>query len=278
MPPYKAALSITLDNLGEAADLHRGLWPSEQPIGNHFTATETVPKILDLLDDCKVKATYFIEGWNFSVYSDTIREVAARGHEVGFHAWQHEVWKSLDAETEVKNLDASVRGVEGVLGHGFRGFRPPGGLVTEQTLSLMKERGFTYLSPAAKRPAVVDGVAMVPFKWEDIDAYFYLPSLAPVRERNGDVSECLDAQVLKRRMCRRVDQVVERGEYASLLFHPFLTNDEERLDVMRDVVEYAKGKRGLWVAKCEDVAGWIHNHVESFGIDPQWDTVEWKKK
>ena len=268
-----------MDNLGEAADIHRGLHPPDKPLGSHISLT-TLPLMLDLLKQNNIKATYFIEGWNNTHYPEIIRDVASQGHEIGFHAWQHEVWKSLDAETEVSNLDKSCKDLEGVFGKekDYRGFRPPGGLVTDRTLALMKERGFTYLSPAARRCAVVDGVAMVPFRWEDIDAYYYLPSMSVVRERNGDGEECLGPEAFKKRLLRRVDELCRDGGYAAFLFHPFLTLDEERLRVMGEVLEEVRRRDELWVATCAEVAEWVTGNETAFGSNPEWDLVEWKKK
>ena len=274
----KGCISLTMDNMGEAADLHRGIWDASKPIGSHPSVTTALPQMLSILSSEDIRATYFIEGWNSTVYPSAIKSVVAAGHEVGFHAWQHEVWKGLDRETEVTNLDRSISGVKD-LGVTYKGFRPPGGLVTEHTLGLMKERGMSYLSPAAARCAVVQDVAMVPFQWRDIDAYFYLPSLAPIRKMLGDGEECLSPTVLKERLVKRIDEVATEGGYLALLFHPFLQTDEERMRVMREVVEYVKEKGDdVWVAPCGEVADWVLQHKDEFGTDPGWDTAEWKKK
>ncbi|GAB7342455.1 hypothetical protein MBLNU457_g0659t2 [Dothideomycetes sp. NU457] len=268
-----------MDNMGEAADIHRGLWdPSLKPVGSHYSVLSSLPQMLSILSSESIKATYFIEGWNSGVYPDAIKRVRDEGHEVGFHAWQHEVWKGLDYETEVTNLSKSIDGV-GELGIEYAGFRPPGGLVTDKTLGLMKEKGLRYLSPAAQRCAVVEDVAMVPFQWRDIDAYFYLPSLAPIRKMQGDGEECLSPEVLKERLVRRIDEVATSGGFLALLFHPFLQTDEERMRIMREVVEYVKTKgESVWVAPCGEVAEWVLKNREEFGSDPGWDTAEWKKK
>lgn len=265
--------------MGEAADLHRGVWPANKPIGAHYSVTSSLPAMLSILATHGLKSTYFIEAWNCEPahYPSVIQSLQAQGHEIGFHAYQHEVWKLLDEETELANLEKSVRNAEAV-GVAYKGFRPPGGLVTERTLGLMRERGFTYLSPAAQRPAIVDGIAMVPFQWESIDAYFYMGETASLRTARGDGQEVLSPRILRERLCRRVDEVIAEGGYLALLFHPFLQVDEEKMGVMREVVAYVKGKEEeVWIAPCRDVAEWILAHPDSFGTDPGWDNAEWKK-
>ena len=273
----RACISLTMDNMGEAADLNRGLWPKDKPIGSHYSVIEKLPKMLDLLDKYHIPATYFVEGWNSPIYPDTIQHVQTRGHEIGFHAYQHEVWKNLDAETEVGNLDKSVENAKAI-GVQYKGFRPPGGLVTDRTLNLMKEKGMTYLSPAAERPALADGIAMVPFQWESIDAYFYMASTAALRKGKGDTEDVLSPQVLKERLIKRIDEVVREGGYLALLFHPFLQTEDEKLQVMEEVVEHIVSKQEeAWIAQCKDVADWIRKNPEAFGNDPGWDKAEWKK-
>ncbi|GAM85600.1 hypothetical protein ANO11243_036070 [Dothideomycetidae sp. 11243] len=269
-----------MDNMGEAADLHRGLHDPSVAIGHHHSVTTQLPRLLSALKSRSIHATYFIEGWNNTHYSDTIRSVAAAGHEIGFHAWQHEVWKNLDAATEVANLDRSVRDAERWAGVQYRGFRPPGGGVTERTLGLLKDRGFTYISPAAERCAVVDGVAVVPFQWRSIDAYFYIEATGVLREARGDGKGIMSPTQMRDRLLRRVDECLEEGGYLALLFHPFLTESEERHKVVEAVLDHVKKreKDGLWIAKCDEVADWVLRHPEQFGDDPGWDTAEWKKK
>jgi hypothetical protein len=43
-PP--GAISITFDNLGEAAQLELGMWPDDVAQGQHFTVTEVLPRLL----------------------------------------------------------------------------------------------------------------------------------------------------------------------------------------------------------------------------------------
>ena len=73
-------IALTFDNLGEAADLERGLWPADAPLGHHPSVTVALPRLLDALDDLGLRATFCVEALNCEVYPDAVRGIAARGH------------------------------------------------------------------------------------------------------------------------------------------------------------------------------------------------------
>ena len=91
-------VSLTFDNLGEVADLERGRWPADAPLGRHASVTRTLPRMLELLAAAEVRATFFVEGLNAELYPDALRSIADAGHEVAFHGWQHEQWADLSPQ------------------------------------------------------------------------------------------------------------------------------------------------------------------------------------
>ena len=94
----RGALSLSFDNLGEAAEIGAGaLAPDASGIGSHPTATAVLPGLLDRLATRGLRATFFVEGLNAELYPDLLREIDARGHEVAYHAWTHEWWGGLPA-------------------------------------------------------------------------------------------------------------------------------------------------------------------------------------
>src|SRR5919205_841121 len=99
---------LTFDNLGEAAELEQGTWPADAPRGEHPSVVEALPSLLDLLDELGFRATFFVEAVNTVDYPEAVRELADRGHEVGFHAWRHERWAELDAERERELVQRSA--------------------------------------------------------------------------------------------------------------------------------------------------------------------------
>ena len=219
-------VSVTFDNLGEASDLERGWWPGDEPLGAHYSVTEALPRVLDALDDASLRATFFVEGLNTTLYPETLRGLHARGHEVACHGWRHERWAALGPEAERDSLRRSVEGMR-VLGLDPAGFRPPGGELTAATPGLLRALGFAYCSPEIG--AETGGFPALPFRWELLDAYHYLPHFA---DRRG-TREPLPPERLRSTLLGALDR---REGFLALLFHPFLADTEERVAVIRDVL------------------------------------------
>jgi peptidoglycan/xylan/chitin deacetylase (PgdA/CDA1 family) len=232
-----APAGLTFDNLGEVAELHRGQWPADAPLGRHASVTRTLPRILSLLAGAGVRATFFVEGLNAELYPDALREIEAAGHEVAFHGWQHERWADLDPADERASLERGVAALD-ALGLRPAGFRPPGGRLTPASLELLREYGFEYVSPEGDEVEVRDGLAVLPFRWELVDAFYYLPHFAALR--GG--AEPLPPS--------RLREAIAGDDYATLIFHPFLLEEAERFDVLRWALEHLSGRS----APCRELA------------------------
>jgi peptidoglycan-N-acetylglucosamine deacetylase len=82
-------------------------------------------RVLDILDQHGVKATFFMMGVNVERFPVVAREVIRRGHEIGNHSYSHPkmIWMSRTRiRDEIERTDALLRGV-GVTGD--IPFRPP---------------------------------------------------------------------------------------------------------------------------------------------------------
>ena len=216
-----AAVSLTFDNLGEVTALQRGEWPAGEPLGRHWSVTRALPRILAALAEAEVQATFFVEGLNAELYPDTLREIAAAGHEVGLHGWCHEPWSELEPREERALL---VRGVDAFEALGLRpvSFRPPGGDLTAASLGLLRELGFRFVSPEGETVAREGGVEVRPFRWELVDAWYYLPKFD-----GPDDPAALRAAI---------GETVGAGGDVTLVFHPFLLDTDERFAVLLETL------------------------------------------
>jgi len=240
-----ALVSLTFDNLGEVADLERGRWPADAPLGRHASVTRTLPRILALLAELDVRATFFVEGLNAELYPDALREIDAAGHELAFHGWRHERWSELDPAAERASLERGVRALD-ALGLRPVGFRPPGGNLTTASPALLREHGFAYCSPEGTEVETRDGVVLLPFRWELIDAFHYLPHFASLRRRIAGSP----APLPPARLREALGEALDGDGFVALLFHPFLLDDDERFDVLRWAAERVRDR----CAPCRDVA------------------------
>ena len=57
-----AAVSLTFDNLGEAAEIELGLRRPDEPRGGHWSVVSALPVVLEELAGAGLAATFFVEG------------------------------------------------------------------------------------------------------------------------------------------------------------------------------------------------------------------------
>jgi peptidoglycan/xylan/chitin deacetylase (PgdA/CDA1 family) len=242
------ALALTFDNLGEAADLERGLWPAGAPLGRHPSVTVVLPRLLDELAALGLRATFCVEALNCELYPDAIRAIAAGGHEVALHGWRHERWDALPAAREDELLGRG-REAFAALGIDVRGFRPPGGALTERSRALLERHGLRWCSPAGERRERRDGLACVPFAWGLVDAYHVLESFAERRAALGDQAEPLAPGAAAARLLERL----AAGGPPTIILHPFLMAGEGGWAAARRVLEQV-GAGSRWVATVGEIA------------------------
>ena len=196
---------LSFDNLGEASELERGTRSDRERPGSHPSVTVALPRLLDELDALELRATFLIEAINCELNPGAVRAIISGGHEIAVHGWQHEPWSELPAARERELLRRARDAFRG-LGVDVRGFRPPGGELTERSPATLGELGFEWVSPASRdpEPFACGGLTFIPFVWELVDAYHLMPRFASLRERHG-------APALRRRNSFRA--VTQRDEF-----------------------------------------------------------------
>lgn len=102
-------------------------YPSEKPVVfltfDDGPVPEVTPRVLDLLDELGVKATFFMVGDNVRRHPELLEEVRRRGHGVGNHTMHHLQGmrtRGVSYLRDVAEADALI---------GSRLFRPPHGIM-----------------------------------------------------------------------------------------------------------------------------------------------------
>lgn len=124
--------------------------------GPHIGTTDLV---LDMLNELKVRATFFCVGGNARAHPELLRRMASEGHTVGSHSLTHPYLEQLGQRAIYYEFAAGRREVETALGSPSRLFRPPHGHVQLSTAPLSRSlRLRTWLwsvDPEDWRPGAV---------------------------------------------------------------------------------------------------------------------------
>jgi peptidoglycan-N-acetylglucosamine deacetylase len=95
--------------------------------GPHATLT---PKLLDLLAQRKIKATFFVLGENAQRHPEILTRAIAEGHEIGNHSWSHPNLAKLSNEALRSQLQRTDDVIAQAIGSHPKIMRPPYGELT----------------------------------------------------------------------------------------------------------------------------------------------------
>lgn len=102
-------------------------------------APATTPRLLDILEEKKVKATFFVVGKMAQAAPEIIQREERAGHMVGSHTMAHVDLTTLDA-ARMQQDAAAIDGVfQGSLGHAVKLMRPPYGAINEVVKSTSQQ-------------------------------------------------------------------------------------------------------------------------------------------
>ena len=98
----------------------RGDWDSRE-----CRIEGNVQRILAMLAEHQVKATFFTLGWIAQRYPGLVRDIVAGGHELASHGYGHERASDLDRTALRADLDRARKTLEDIGGVAVRGYRAP---------------------------------------------------------------------------------------------------------------------------------------------------------
>lgn len=218
-------ISLTFDNFGEAFDLQNDRHPEDAPFGVHASA-KVLPEILDHLDLTGLKATFFVEGWNTEHYGSSLSAMADRGHEVSIHGWRHEHW-SDQSDTDRRIVLESCKTAFETIGLTPAGLRPPGGVSTKDTATLLNDFALTYESPLGDAVTVAREIVTLPFLWRHVDALYFEPLLANGRSRLFGSPDIAAVSAWEAALDSLFHSGATAASYRAVIFHPYLLASDD---------------------------------------------------
>lgn len=117
------AIALTFDD---------GPWPT------------TTTQILDILKENNIKATFFWVGRYLQSYPEIGKQVAAAGHAIGNHTWNHEYLK-YNEYGAAREIDRTSSLIEDLTGIQTSMFRPPGGILNNGLVAYAQKKNYAVV-------------------------------------------------------------------------------------------------------------------------------------
>jgi len=104
-------------------------------------------RLLDLFDEHRVRATFFILGWVAERHPALVARIAGAGHEVACHSHEHRLVYDLTRAQFRDDVRRAKAAIETAASRRVFGYRAPSYSITPQSLwalDVLIEEGFTY--------------------------------------------------------------------------------------------------------------------------------------
>jgi len=143
MTEPRLSVAITVDHDAISDSIRRGDPPVKLSHAE-FGPRVGAKRILELLEDREIPATWFVPGHTLTTFTDDTEAILGGGHELACHGWFHEDFAELSAGEQEDVLGRSVEAVRTIVGAAPAGFRAPYWSLGGETLELIEAAGFRY--------------------------------------------------------------------------------------------------------------------------------------
>ena len=217
-------------------------------------------RLLDLLQRCAIKASFFVPGVVARTWPELLPAFVERGHEVGLHGYFHEIVSQVSDAEFTGALDAALEVFQRQVGMLPKGFRSPAWEMTQHMLSEVKARGMYDSSLSGfDNPYTIGGVVEVPVQWAIDDAVYFKflgggvdswpPSApGPVLETWTEEWETLHAD----------------GGLLMLTVHDWISGRAHRIRLLETLLQRVMREPGAWIATAGEIAA---HHATSVNKD-----------
>jgi peptidoglycan/xylan/chitin deacetylase (PgdA/CDA1 family) len=264
--PYTSAMFLSFDVDAESAWTGKDPSHAERLVTMSFGGFEArvgTPKLLELLHQLGLRATFFITGWSVEAHPAMAESILRAGHEIGHHGYHHLLPDPHDPFIE-EELERGFEVLKRRLGVVPKGYRAPSGEFSEQLRASLVRRGIVYTSSFRDdvrpyRHVLADGAPgtiELPVTASYDDWLLGLTnrfSPRPIFPREHVLSIWKD----------ELDETRDWGAMVTTVLHPQCSGRPMRLRLLREFLQYAQSCQDLWITTGEAIAAHFAEHEAS---------------
>lgn len=113
---------------------------------NVYEGEDILPKMLNVLDEKNIKATFFMGGIWASKNPETVRLIKNRGHEIQNHGYYHRLPTTISKQNNIKEIKDTEELIYNICGIRTKLFEPPSGDFDENTLNIVHSLNYKLIT------------------------------------------------------------------------------------------------------------------------------------
>ncbi len=247
----RVAVALSFDADHETISLRNNETSPGQLAQGEYGSRAGVPRILRLLDEFRVPATFFVPAVSALLHPADVEAFVAGGHEVAAHGWIHERNTTLGKAEELDLTGRACDTLERLAGTRPTGIRTPSWDFSDSTLDVIRELGLRYDSSlmADDEPYELladgepTGIVELPVEWlrDDVPYFMLGRNFLPPRTVLDIWRDEFDAAYAE-------------GGFFQLTMHPHVIGHRSRLVVLRELLTHIASHDDVWFATHAAVA------------------------
>jgi peptidoglycan-N-acetylglucosamine deacetylase len=255
----RVAVGLSFDVDNATAALSVGNLDSEILSRGEYGAIDGVPRILRLLEQHQVPASFFIPAVSAALHPQPLEDILAAkvpapGHEIGIHGWIHERLPLLNDEREERRmLDESIELLTKMAGKRPVGYRAPSWKFSRWTMGQIQAAGFLYDSSLMASDDAYEilldgkptGVVELPIERIVDDAPYFGGNADGSNPSVSAVYEIFQSEF---------DVAYDEGGLYILTMHPHIIGHRSRVALLDRLIRHMKSRPGVWFATHEQIA------------------------
>ena len=208
-------------------------------------------RILELLADNGVQATFCWVGKVAEENPELVRRAHDAGHEISLHTWTHRYLNQLSDEEQLDDFERTFETLHRITGERPVGHKTGGWRYNQTTHMIAQQLGLswvmdipngdlpTLLQPDPERPPLVN---LPPSFHYDDYSYF--------------VDNMLTPQATYEFWREDLDVLRAEGKLMCLTMHPFVSGRPGPSRAIARLIDYAVDAGDVWIARADHIARW----------------------
>jgi polysaccharide deacetylase family protein (PEP-CTERM system associated) len=186
-------------------------------------------KVLELLEEFRLRATFFVLGWVAERHPGLVQAIQAAGHELGCHSYAHRLVYELTADEFRGDTQRALCTIEDIAAVRVRAYRAPSFSITARSLwalEILVELGFTVDSSIFPTRNWLYGIRDAPrqpfrIRVNGSDLLEFPPATLKIVGGNIPATGGVYLRLLPHRFqALELKWMADRGEPIVLYFHP----------------------------------------------------------